>query len=114
VFCQKCGTQIADDAAFCSSCGTNVKTRPKASPVPLQMATPEANQPTADSVRRAMEDKEINDAGIGCLGVILLVVACVIGAAVGGWVHSGWVGFILVCVIFGGGMIWLANKRYPR
>ncbi|MCQ2449517.1 MAG: zinc ribbon domain-containing protein [Clostridia bacterium] len=47
MFCQKCGTQIADDSAFCPACGTPVQ-----SAAPVQPAAPVVEQPVAPVVEQ--------------------------------------------------------------
>jgi len=47
-FCTKCGSQIPDDAKFCTVCGTPRETAPKAAPeAPKQAPAPEASAPKA-------------------------------------------------------------------
>lgn len=79
----------------------------------IRPATPDADATQADSVRRAMEDKQILDSGFGCLGVVLLFVALCIGFLVGVKVDA-WLGIVIAGGLFIGGMFWLAAKRYPR
>ena len=116
MFCSKCGSQLPDDSSFCSKCGHSLApTASQPAPPPMQAATPLAQQPTADSVRRAIEDKEIQDAGAGCMGSVVLVGSIVVAAGLSsyfnvGCMTSGVVGLVL----FLAGMIWVAQKRYPR
>lgn len=49
MFCQKCGTQIADDSAFCPACGTPVQ-----SAAPVQPAAPVVEQPVAPAVEQSV------------------------------------------------------------
>jgi fatty acid desaturase len=72
-----------------------------------------ASQPTSDSVRRAIEDKEIADAGVGCLGVVLFLVCGVVFALLAA-TAGFWVGAIAALVIFIVGIAILAGRRYPR
>jgi len=45
MFCSKCGTQLADDAAFCTNCGQ--PTQPTAAPPPLSDPSPTPVAPAA-------------------------------------------------------------------
>lgn len=45
MFCQNCGTKLADDAAFCANCGTPTGHQQPAQPAPQQPVQP-ASQPT--------------------------------------------------------------------
>ena len=60
MFCKKCGKEIADDATFCSSCGTVV------------------NEEFAEKARVANE-KNTNDT-LSQIALIFMIIGCVVGA----------------------------------
>ena len=65
-FCQKCGTQNNDIAAFCSKCG-----EPFQSPV-----NPQQPQPAPQSIPKKPKKKKK-----GCLVTVIVLLAIVIGFA---------------------------------
>ena len=49
-YCNNCGAQLADEAAFCTSCGATLQAAPQQEPVPQQAYVPQqtyAAQPVA-------------------------------------------------------------------
>lgn len=79
MFCDKCGTQLADTASFCSKCGNTIKkkenTIPKAE-TPSQAAVPKVKMPVQDT-----SGKKKNLTGIFVLlavAVILIIAAVIV------------------------------------
>ena len=56
-FCHNCGTELPDDAVFCSGCGTRVKLAetPKAEPVQAEVEAPKAEPVQAEVVTPKVE-----------------------------------------------------------
>ncbi|MBS1770715.1 MAG: PH domain-containing protein [Acidobacteria bacterium] len=105
MYCDKCGLENADDAAFCRSCGRELKeieTRVAARPVssePPDYKAPIAAVPQGDVVHAKNADDEQIVFSIGPTlkfvyagYVIALLGAFVIAAILGGFFQSPWLG----------------------
>ena len=77
MFCSKCGMQLSDNAAFCSSCGTPQGSQPVAQPMEQPIA-----QPAVSMGKKISLSKNAKLALIG--GVALVVVLAVVLLAFGG------------------------------
>jgi hypothetical protein len=60
-----------------------------------------------------MEDKEIADAGAGCLGFLVFILSFIVGLPLILYVNV-WLGLIVGGIIFVAGLFMIAQKRYPR
>lgn len=92
IYCNKCGSQLEDDARFCNSCGANVggSAEPEVKPTPVQTQTPiqpippvqpqSAPQPTTyQNINYINNDPQNRPVTIGdwIITTILLAIPCV-------------------------------------
>lgn len=86
MFCKNCGTQLADDAAFCSGCGTKVESQPAPQPVyeAPQQPTYTAPQPTytAPQPTYVAPQPAANDPALDSLATNTMIFG-ILGAALG-------------------------------
>ena len=86
MFCPKCGTQLADDAAFCTSCGQAVQRIPSAAypspaaPPPLQ-PLPVEQQPAQNVWQTRAPNQPVAYAGFWLRLVAYIIDAIILGMA---------------------------------
>jgi len=86
MFCPKCGTQLADDAAFCTSCGQAIQRTPSAAypspsaPPPLQPQAVE-QQPSQNVWQTRAPSQPVAYAGFWLRLVALIIDRIVLGIA---------------------------------
>jgi uncharacterized RDD family membrane protein YckC len=86
MFCPKCGTQLADDAAFCTSCGQAVQRIPSAAypspaaPPPLQPQAVE-QQPEQNAWQTRAPSQPVAYAGFWLRLVAYIIDAIILGMA---------------------------------
>lgn len=86
MFCQKCGSQLSDGAAFCSSCGSKVPNDRPSQPQPKFDASPFISKPetTTNYVEVKKERKKF-----GCLNIFLgFLVLVFVTSFLGGVIRS--------------------------
>ena len=92
MFCPKCGTQLADDAAFCTNCGQAIQRAPSAAypspaaPPPLQPEPVEVDQQPAPPV---WQTSQVSRPPVAYAGFWLRLVAYIIDAMILGIVGVG-------------------------
>ena len=110
MFCDKCGFENKDDAAFCRSCGRPLQElETRVAPRPAAAATPEYQAPLAVKADAAELDPANDERVIFAIGptlkfvyagyLVALLAAFVIAAILGGFFQSPWVGVILGLLI---------------
>lgn len=111
MFCDKCGLENADDAAFCRSCGrelkeleTRVAARPAAAGTPVHRAPLAEVKPDELKAKDADDEQIVFSIGptlkfvyLGYL--VALIGAFVVAALLGGFFQSPWLGVGLGFVI---------------
>ena len=68
MFCEKCGTQLPDNASFCNKCGNNVKKRDTGVNIQAQSAPMEPNRTTVKKKKK----------GVGIFVFLFLLIAGVV------------------------------------
>jgi len=83
MFCQKCGTQLADDAAFCTNCGQVIQRIPSAAyPPSAAPPPPQRQQVEQQPAPPAWQPPQVSQPPVAYAGFWLRVVAYIIDAII--------------------------------
>ena len=83
MFCQKCGTQLADDAAFCTNCGQVIQRIPSAAyPPSAAPPPPHPQQVEQQPAPPAWQPPQVSQPPVAYAGFWLRVVAYIIDAII--------------------------------
>jgi len=83
MFCQKCGTQLADDAAFCTNCGQVIQRIPSAAyPPSAAPPPPQRQQVEQQPAPPAWQPPQVSQPSVAYAGFWLRVVAYIIDAII--------------------------------
>jgi uncharacterized RDD family membrane protein YckC len=90
MFCPKCGTQLADDAAFCTNCGRAIQRTPSAVyPSPAAPPPPPPQPVEQQSAPPVWQTSQVSRPPVAYAGFWLRVVAYIIDAMILGIVGVG-------------------------
>jgi uncharacterized RDD family membrane protein YckC len=90
MFCPKCGTQLADDAAFCTNCGQAIQRTPSAVyPSPAAPPPPPPQPVEQQSAPPVWQTSQVSRPPVAYAGFWLRVVAYIIDAMILGIVGVG-------------------------
>jgi uncharacterized RDD family membrane protein YckC len=90
MFCPKCGTQLADDAAFCTHCGQAIQRTPSAVyPSPAAPPPPPPQPVEQQSAPPVLQTSQVSRPPVAYAGFWLRVVAYIIDAMILGIVGVG-------------------------
>jgi uncharacterized RDD family membrane protein YckC len=83
MFCQKCGTQLTDDAAFCTNCGQVIQRIPSAAyPPSAAPPPPQRQQVEQQPAPPAWQPPQVSQPPVAYAGFWLRVVAYIIDAII--------------------------------